>query len=377
MATRTSFSNAKKRENRIQRTLQRRTRQASRQGTKLANQSRQRGLAAISDFDTAIGNQEQLEGVFNRVLEDEGVRDTQAGVATGFEQASRIGSSLRNLQSDINERSEGTFTTESQRRRQEAAEGAALNRQLGDVGAFLEPAVQNLGIQRDLASQRIGTVAAQQEKELEPLLKRIAFESEDAARRLTQFNVNKERELDFYANKLARNQQLTQNEWLAFEQRAADERAFQNERKLIAARASSQANLLRLGNKLATESESNPFGEKPVTKKVADTVQKKWTDQFRKIVKTGDENMIKSTLQQLEDSASRSGNPWKVAKFALFERMATGADLIDEDTRMADFNSARRSKIRGGKLQRLGSSTFSGFGVPSTPFNLGNISRFF
>src|SRR4030067_1265253 len=124
--------------------LQRFTEDTSRQRNEaLAGQNAQQ-QNYFNLYKQTIGGQEKMGDAYGRLSGEAGIPQLreQLGVFKG--QIFNIKGLLDRLNEDINSRTSGSFTTESQARRMEGSEGAGLNNQLGRLGTGMGPLQEEL-----------------------------------------------------------------------------------------------------------------------------------------------------------------------------------------------------------------------------------------
>lgn len=193
----------------------------------------QEGL--FDQYQTARGGQEALPALYDRLRTQQGIPELQESVGAFKGQIFQVKDLLDRLDEDVTSRTRGTFTSEGQRNRIIAAEGADLRNQLGRLGTGLEPVASALQSNLGELSTRFGLSTQQQERELEPIRMRIDAVSDRFARELTGFTSDREYQLTLLMDKLNRERQLADREWELAQTIAAEEREFSRQKQLIKA----------------------------------------------------------------------------------------------------------------------------------------------
>ena len=193
----------------------------------------QEGL--FGQYETAVSGQEALPTLYGRLQTELGIPELQQQADIFKGEIYTVRDLLDRLDEDINARTQGTFTTEAQRRRQTAAEGEDLRNQLGRLGTGLEPVAERItGAQGELGNL-LGLTVQQQAKELQPLELRIGALSDRFSREITGFTTAKQNELNAVLDKLERDRYLSDRDWQLAQQLAAEERAFARQKALTTA----------------------------------------------------------------------------------------------------------------------------------------------
>jgi len=188
----------------------------------------------FKSYEEQIAGQEKLPDVYTRLSAEAGMPELQQQIDIYKGEIYKIKDLLDRLNEDITSRTQGSFTTEAQRRRQVAAEEEPLQTQLSRMGTALTPFLER----QTAAGQEIGTMlgltAEQQQKELLPTEARINALSDRFAREMTGFKENKETELTALVDKLERQRELADREWQRLQDLEKERREFQRQKELLA-----------------------------------------------------------------------------------------------------------------------------------------------
>lgn len=222
--------------------------QAREGGQALLAGQKEEQLGAIDNFSDLSGSQESLVSVFNRAQEERGIDDIRGAINTFTDQTNTVQGLLNSLDDDIDSRTRGTFTTESQRNRQIAAEGEDLRGQLGDLGSGLNPLLQNYQFLQNDVGQVVDLTYQDQQKQLEPLRMKMEVMPDRFAREITGYNQDKENELSALFSKLQREQSLADQEFQRLQQLEAESRAFEREKQLFQLQAQHDLKLQQQAN---------------------------------------------------------------------------------------------------------------------------------
>ncbi len=245
----------------------------------------------LGEFETKSGAQEKLPGAYERLLGEEKIPEAQKQLGIMRGEVAKVKDLLDKLEGDIASRTGGFLVTESQRRRQIAAEEEPLRTQLGRLATGQATTAEQVSSGLANVGTKIGLVSTQQQKELEPLKIRLAAFSDRAAKEMTGFTDSRKNELTALMDKLSRVRQLNDQEWQRANELAKEEREYQRQRDLIAYQTNES-----IREKLATKSaggggtgtnlEQDLFGTTPsvgggATQKVAPT--KYYDTEFNKL----------------------------------------------------------------------------------------------
>lgn len=195
----------------------------------------QEGL--FTGYQTKLEGQEKLPDVFYRLEKEAGIPELGQTVGAFKKEIFTVRDLLDRLDEDIATRTEGSWTNESQKRRQIAAEGDPLRTQLGRLGAGMAPAVEALTAAQGRVGQLTQLTSEQQRKELQPDEMRINAVGDRFAREITGFTTNKQNELTALMDKLQRDRALADREWELAQNLAAEERQFERQKQLISHQA--------------------------------------------------------------------------------------------------------------------------------------------
>jgi len=180
-------------------------------------QDRQDSLA--NEYISKLSGQKPLQQAYNELSDSTGLNT--------YKQQFRLNRDLLSkLPDDVTNRTTGTLTSESQRRRQIAAEGEPIQRNLSDASSRLQDASQ------DVATQ-LQFTAKDQERELEPIKLRLELFKENSARELTGYDQTKQQELNVLLGQLETEGQLAQAEYNRMVSLAKEERDFERQKSAI------------------------------------------------------------------------------------------------------------------------------------------------
>ena len=190
----------------------------------LLDKQRQEQEGFFGQYEQARGGQEALPALYERLRREQGLPELQQQMSGFKGEIYKVQALLDRLGEDVNSRTTGTFTSESQRRRIEAAEGGELRSQLGRLGTGLQPLVEQYTGKVGEVSNILGLTTQQQERELEPMKMRLAAVSDRFSREITGFSEGRQNELSVLLNKLENDRQLENREWERVQTLAAEER---------------------------------------------------------------------------------------------------------------------------------------------------------
>lgn len=201
----------------------------------------------FGQYESTIAGQEKLPSIYQRLRTEQGLPELEQQAGIFKEQIFRTRGLLDRLAEDINARTAGTFTSEAQRRRIEAAEGESLRNQLGRLGTGLEPISERLTAGLGQVSTLLGLESSERERALKPLEMRVSALSDRFAREITGYTQSSQNELTALLDKLENERRLEQREWERVQQLAAEEREFARQKASAASAASNAGAYLRPG----------------------------------------------------------------------------------------------------------------------------------
>lgn len=188
----------------------------------------------FKQYKSAVAGQENLTDVFQRAQQERGIGDYQNAINLFQGQIGDVKGLLDRLDENTASRTSGTGANQAYLDRLRAVEGGQLNTQLGRLSAGLEPVVQAYGLAQQDVGQLLELTQADQQRRLKPLETQVNSLGDRFAREITGFTSTRQNELDTLVAKIARQQQLSDREWQAAQQLAAEEREFQRQRSLNA-----------------------------------------------------------------------------------------------------------------------------------------------
>lgn len=207
----------------------------------LLGQQRSTADQYFGEYKGAIGGQQRLQDVLEQAQKQRGVGELQNAINLFQNQISGTKGLLDRLPENLNQRTQGTFTTQALLDRQNAVEGGALRTQLSRLAAGLEPVTQAYSLASQDIGQLLGATQAQQQKELSPYEKRLESMGDQFSREITGFTFNKENELNVLMDKLKRERELNDREWQRAQQLAQQEKQFAYQKYLTQQAAAQQA----------------------------------------------------------------------------------------------------------------------------------------
>jgi len=212
----------------------------------------QEGL--FGQYEQKLGSQEKLPALYSRLQQEAGIPELQKQRDVFKTQIYGVQGMLDRLDEDVTSRTQGTLTTEAQRRRMVGAEGETLNNQLGRLGTGLQP----IADMYNEASSQVGTLLGlnqeQNQLELSPLTMRINALGDRFAREMTGFDNTRQTELNTILDKLNRERALADREWQRAAELAKQEAAFAQQKKLIQAQMTQSQG--RIGTAASTNNRS-------------------------------------------------------------------------------------------------------------------------
>lgn len=191
----------------------------------------ERGL--FGRYQTAISGQEALPALYKRLEGELGIPGLTGTVQGYKDQINQVQQLLGNLTPDIGQRTKGTFTTEAQQRRQIAAEGDPLRMQLANLGYGMAPAAGLLSTAQGNLGTLLGLSAQEQAKQLKPLETELGAYGDRFAREITGFTTERQNTLTALLDKLDRERTLSDRDWAAAQELAAEEREFTRQKELL------------------------------------------------------------------------------------------------------------------------------------------------
>lgn len=195
----------------------------------------QQGL--FGQYTSAINGQEKLPALYQRLSTELGIPEL-GNTVQGFKNDTyRVQGLLDRLDSDVTSRTFGTLTSEGARNRIVSKEGGDLNTQLSRISNAMMPYSDLLSSAQNSLSTQMPLYMQQQDRELKPLELQINSLSDRFAREISGFNQSKQDSLTAIMDKLTRERQLSDREWQAAQDLAAEERSYQHSLSLAKASA--------------------------------------------------------------------------------------------------------------------------------------------
>jgi len=192
----------------------------------------QEGL--FGQYEGKLAGQEKLTDAYGRLKTEAGIPDLQKQVDVYKGEIYKVKDLLDRLDEDITTRTKGSFTNESQRNRQVAAEGDPLRTSLSRLGTAATPFMERLSSAMGEVGTMLGLTREEQAKELEPIKLRINAATDRFAREISGFEAGKESELTSLLDKVTRGRELADREWTRLETLASEEREFARQKELMA-----------------------------------------------------------------------------------------------------------------------------------------------
>lgn len=196
----------------------------------------QQGL--FNTYTNKINNQEALPALYSRLQTEARIPDLSKQAQTYKDQIYKVKDTLDRLGEDVTARTTGYNVSDAQRRRLETAEADPLQTTLSRLGTGLAPVADMLTSAQSGVQNQLGLYQAQQQKELQPIELQINSLSDRFAREITGYQQSHQETLDNLLQKLQRDQQLSDREWQAAQDLAAEERAYSRQKSLAASQFS-------------------------------------------------------------------------------------------------------------------------------------------
>ena len=191
----------------------------------------QEGL--FGQYEQKLGSQEKLPALYSRLQQEAGIPELQKQRNVFQSQIYGVQNMLDRLDEDISSRTQGTVTTEAQRRRMVGAEGETLNNQLARLGTGLQPVADLYNQASSQVGNMLGLYQQQNQLELSPLTMRINSLGDRFAREITGFDNSSQQELNVILDKLQRDRALADREWQRAAELAKQEAAFRQQKQLV------------------------------------------------------------------------------------------------------------------------------------------------
>lgn len=186
----------------------------------------------FGQYQNAVNGQEKLGDAYNRLSQQNGLPDMQQGIATFKGQIYNLKNLLNNLDQNVSDRTNGTFTTEAQREHQVAAEGVPLQTQLTGLGNALEPLTETYNTAQQSVQNQLNWESQDQQKQLQPMQMQINSLSDRFSREITGFTSEKQNQLNTLMDSIQRNRQLSDQQWQLAADLSKQEQAFQQNKQL-------------------------------------------------------------------------------------------------------------------------------------------------
>lgn len=190
----------------------------------------QQGL--FGQYSTTSAGQEKLPALYERLNTEMGIPELNKQAQVFKDQIYSTKDLLDRLNDDIQSRNSGTMTTESQYRRQIAAESQPLQTTLSRLGTGLQPVSDLIQSGQQQLSTVLPLYMQQQEKELKPVEMQINALGDRFSREITGFTTNKQNELTTLMDKIQRQRELSDREWQRAQDLAKEEREFARQKSL-------------------------------------------------------------------------------------------------------------------------------------------------
>jgi len=249
-------------------------------------------------------SQEKMSDAFKRLRSENGLDQLQNVISQFKNQIYSTKSVLNGLDTNINDRTQGTLTTQGQQDRMRQVEGAKINDQLNQLATNLQPAEEAYSAGSNLVGQQLQFMNADQERELQPYKMQIQAFSDRAARQISGYNENAKSLLDTNLAKINQGIQLSTEEWKATQDAAAKERDYAQQFKIASLQA---ANSIATAKISAGSSAANSAASINATKdmKAAEMGYPSW-DAYTKALSSG--NGGDRALNELQDSKNTSSS---------------------------------------------------------------------
>lgn len=199
----------------------------------LLSRQRQEQEGLFGQYEQKIGSQEKLPALYTRLQNEAGLPELQQQRNVFTKQIYGVQNMLDRLDEDVTSRTQGTLTTEAQRRRMVGAEGETLNNQLGRLGTGLQPIADMYNQASQQVGNLLGLTQQQQQLELSPLQMRIEQLGDRFAREMTGFDNSRQVELNTILDKLQRERALADREWQRAAELARQEAEFARQKQLV------------------------------------------------------------------------------------------------------------------------------------------------
>jgi hypothetical protein len=207
------------------------------QGTGINNllaSQRAESNALYGKYEAATKAQEPLQAAYTRLGTEAGVPELSKTISGFKTQIAGVQNMINQLNDNITQRTQGTFTNEAQRQRQVAAEQAPLTKQLGEFGLAMTPFTEQMSAAQQSIATQLGLVSADQQKELQPLVMQIDSLSDRFAREMTGYTQSKTLEFNALLAKVQHGWDLEIKEQERANQLADEESAWERTKQQMA-----------------------------------------------------------------------------------------------------------------------------------------------
>lgn len=182
-------------------------------------------------------SQEKLSDAFSRLRKENGLDDLQSVISQFKTQIYNTKGVLNGLDANINDRTQGTLTTQGQQDRMRQIEGGKINDQLAQLANGLQPAEEAFTAGSNMLGQQLQFMSADQERELQPYKLQIQAFSDRAAREISGYNESSKSILDTNLARINAGLQLSTEEWKQTMEAAAKEKEYANQFKIASMQA--------------------------------------------------------------------------------------------------------------------------------------------
>lgn len=213
----------------------------------LLNQQKAEQEGLFSALEGKMAAQEKPSQAFGRLRQEAGLPALEEDYAGFQNQQRQVRNLLDYLPEDVENRTKGSLTTESQVRRMESVEGEALRNQLARLGLAAEPVLEAISKKSAMIGQQLQFLTAEQQKELQPMLLRIDMQADRFSREITGFNEGKAQELNAIMQQIARGQQIADRDLQYARDLAMQEKEWAQQKDQIATQFENQMKLQLAG----------------------------------------------------------------------------------------------------------------------------------
>jgi len=206
----------------------------SAQTARLLGSQREQQENLFGKFQQAISGQETMENAYSRLSNEAGLPGLSSSLAGINKLIGETQQMINQLDTNITERTKGTFTSEAQRQRQVAAEHVPLAKQLSEYGTAAAPLATQLSAAQQNIATRLGLISQDQQKALQPLILQIDSLSDRFAREITGWTQSKTTEFNAILHKITRQEQLDDAAVARANQLADEEKQWERTKEQLA-----------------------------------------------------------------------------------------------------------------------------------------------